>query len=97
MGTELNSNLLLIKSGITGGSVPANSYKDFTISWGTGTFSSPPAVMAVLSNVSVYYSAYACVQYFVLNVTSTSATIRIMNGYANSGIEPYVTWVAIGI
>lgn len=93
---QLNSKLPVVRSGITGGSVAQNSYKDFNVNFGADTFTDIPAVTATLCNATTYYSAYANVQIFILNVTKTFATIRIMNGYEYSGVEPYVTWIAIG-
>ena len=71
----------------------ANSYKDFTVSFGH-TYSSPPHVIATMYSTSTS-PTMGSIQVAVTSVSNKEAKIRIFNN-TNGGRSPGFYWLAIG-
>ena len=76
-------------------SIATNAYADKTISFGSGTFSSTPNVVACLST-SGTAGNIGKVSVSVFNVSTTGATIRVFNN-RGSALSPAVEWIAVGV
>lgn len=74
------------------GSVPANGYKNVSVSFDRN-FSSAPYVTASLYTTSTS-QIYSNIQVVVGNVTRTGATLRVING-GGSAVSPGLYWQAI--
>lgn len=77
------------------GSIATNNYGDATISFGTGTFTSAPHVVACLST-SGTAGNIGNVSVSVFNITTTGCTVRVFNN-RGSALSPAIEWIAVGV
>ena len=77
------------------GSIATNNYGDATISFGTGTFTSAPNVVACLST-SGTAGNIGNVSVSVFNITTTGCTVRVFNN-RGSALSPAIEWIAVGV
>lgn len=84
----------IIKTGtITGSSINANSYADYTVTF-SEAFESVPVVMACFQSTSTAGYFGRCTV-AVVSTTKTGCTIRVFNG-DSSARGPNINWIAIG-
>ncbi len=70
--------------------IPANTYKDYSISFGQ-TFSSIPSVTA---NVLGYFNpATEIIGPLITNITTSAFSVRVVNKYS-SPLTPKISWIA---
>ena len=72
--------------------IPANTYKDYSISFGR-TFGSIPSVIA---NVLGYFNpATEIIGPLITSITASAFSVRVVNKYS-SPLTPKISWIAIG-
>lgn len=95
----LNKNLVEFASGVVSDNVGGGSYKDFSIAFPSGKFSSAPSVVASLgggSSASTATSLYGMTNLTVYNISSTGCTIRFYNG-GSTTLTPSIQWIALSL
>lgn len=75
-------------------SIATNSYADKTVSFGSGTFSSAPNVVACLSTTGTAGNI-GNVSVSVHTISASGCTIRVFNNRGSS-LSPAVEWIAVG-
>ena len=78
---------------ITGSSVSANSYKDYTVTFNK-SFASVPIVTASFQSTSTA-GAFGNCTLGIVSTSLTGFTVRVFNGDA-SGRAPNINWIAVG-
>lgn len=91
---ELNSNMVIVKSGELNVSSPPNSYTDGTVTY--SGFSAVPWIGLTISSGSSASAGMATMTVGVVSRTTTSLTFRIWHGDDTDTRLPTIRWVAIG-
>lgn len=92
-GATSGSVSTMVEAGtITGSSVPANSYKDYNVTFNK-SFSSAPIVTASFQSTSTA-GAFGNCTLGIVSTTATGFTVRVFNG-DSSGRAPNINWIAV--
>lgn len=92
-GASSGSTSTMVEAGtITGSSVPANSYKDYNVTFNK-SFSSAPIVTASFQSTSTA-GAFGNCTLGIVSTTATGFTVRVFNG-DSSGRAPNINWIAV--
>lgn len=78
-----------------GSSIASNSYGDFSITFPRAYSSAPIVLATLLTDPSSTSSENAKIELYVVDVTTTGATIRAFNS-ATLARTPRFNWVAVG-